>query len=460
MNLDDIKDLNKEVVKTLIIDKKVDDFISVIMVAIYIMKASIEPYHLKLLKNHLSSNRTLSMGPRGSGKSYILTTAYSIMNLLKYPEKSIAVACKKQGQAQDLIRQIKNYFQEDHVKELFGNLQGDLWNETSLNLSNKVDKTQLEPSITAAAVSADTSFISKHFDIIILDDIVGVENSATVGQREKLISFYNSTIVPASKPKTEIHCIGTHYHWSDFWVYLENLKVYKILKMQAINNGKSYWPEWVSYEALIKKKKEIGTKDFNMQYQMKVDRQNGGIFKSKWIKTYSILPNEKFQTIISVDPAISRKDGADYFVISVCKYDRLGNMYVVDQVRDKLSVKEQVNLIKTFTVTYPDAIRVGIESVAYQQALYQLCREEGIRGVVPIKTIKDKVSRFNSFSARLEAGEVFINKNLPTLDILTEEMIDFPGATHDDTIDSIVLNYETYLQIKISNSGGILWRPL
>lgn len=455
--MEKLKNLDKELVKALIIDKNVDDLISTALVAIYIMRADITPYHLKLLNNHLSSPRTLSMGPRGSGKSYILTTAYSLMNLLKYPEKSIAVACKKQGQAQDLIRQIKNFLQDDYVKEMFGDLQGDLWNETSLNLTNKTDKTQLEPSITAAAVSADTSFISKHFDIIILDDIVGVENSRTVGQREKLIDFYNSTIVPASKPTTEIHCIGTHYHWADFWVYLEGLGIYKILKMKAIDNGKSYWEEWVTLDELLLKKKEIGTKDFNMQYQMTVEKQNAGLFKTKWINYYTLLPEGNYTTIISVDPAISQKDNADYFVLTVAKYNNLGIMYIVDQVRDKLTVKEQVNLIHTYSIAYPQALRIGIEAVAYQSALYQLCKEAGITRVVPIKTVKDKTSRFSSFSARFEAGEVFINKNLPTLDILIDEMVDYPGAPHDDTIDSVVLNYETYLKSKITQSGGVLW---
>ena len=455
--MEKLKNLDKELVKALIVDKNVDDLISIALVAIYIMRADITPYHLKLLNNHLSSPRTLSMGPRGSGKSYILTTAYSLMNLLKYPEKSIAVACKKQGQAQDLIRQIKNFLQDDYVKEMFGDLQGDLWNETSLNLTNKTDKTQLEPSITAAAVSADTSFISKHFDIIILDDIVGVENSRTVGQREKLIDFYNSTIVPASKPTTEIHCIGTHYHWADFWVYLEGLGIYKILKMKAIDNGKSYWEEWVTLDELLLKKKEIGTKDFNMQYQMTVEKQNAGLFKTKWINYYTLLPEGNYTTIISVDPAISQKDNADYFVLTVAKYNNLGIMYIVDQVRDKLTVKEQVNLIQTYSIAYPQALRIGIESVAYQSALYQLCKEAGITRVVPIKTVKDKTSRFSSFSARFEAGEVFINKNLPTLDILIDEMVDYPGAPHDDTIDSVVLNYETYLKSKITQSGGVLW---
>lgn len=457
MIMEKLKNLDKELVKALIVDKNVDDLISTALVAIYIMRADITPYHLKLLNNHLSSPRTLSMGPRGSGKSYILTTAYSLMNLLKYPEKSIAVACKKQGQAQDLIRQIKNFLQDDYVKEMFGDLQGDLWNETSLNLTNKTDKTQLEPSITAAAVSADTSFISKHFDIIILDDIVGVENSRTVGQREKLIDFYNSTIVPASKPTTEIHCIGTHYHWADFWVYLEGLGIYKILKMKAIDNGKSYWEEWVTLDELLLKKKEIGTKDFNMQYQMTVEKQNAGLFKTKWINYYTLLPEGNYTTIISVDPAISQKDNADYFVLTVAKYNNLGIMYIVDQVRDKLTVKEQVNLIQTYSIAYPQALRIGIESVAYQSALYQLCKEAGITRVVPIKTVKDKTSRFSSFSARFEAGEVFINKNLPTLDILIDEMVDYPGAPHDDTIDSVVLNYETYLKSKITQSGGVLW---
>lgn len=458
MKANNFDQLDKEVIKTLILNRKVSDLISTTIVAGYIMEADIAPFHIKILENQFSSDRTLTMAPRGSGKTFILTVAYSIMNLLKYPEKSIAVACKKQGQAQDIINSIKNFLQNNRSKELFGDLQGDLWSTSALNLSNKTNKAQLEPSITAAAVSADTSFISKHFDIILLDDIVGQENSATVGQRQKLIDFYNSTIVPASKPTTEIHCIGTHYHWADFWVYLEGLNVYKILKIKAIDdNGKSYWAEKWPIELLMERKKELGSKDFNMQYQMIVEKQNSGIFKSKWLRYYTVLPNKSFKTIISIDPAISQKDSADYFVLTVCKYDGMGNMYIVDQVRDKLSVKEQVNLIKTYANKYKEAIRVGIESVAYQNALYQLCREAGIRGIVPIKTVKDKTSRFSTFSARFEAGEVFINQNLPTLDILISEMIDYPSALHDDTIDSIVLNYETYQRIAAAKSGGILW---
>lgn len=194
-----------------------------------------------------------------------------------------------------------------------------------------------------------------------------------------------------------------------------------------------------------------------MQYQMTVEKQNAGLFKTKWINYYTLLPEGNYTTIISVDPAISQKDNADYFVLTVAKYNNLGIMYIVDQVRDKLTVKEQVNLIQTYSIAYPQALRIGIESVAYQSALYQLCKEAGITRVVPIKTVKDKTSRFSSFSARFEAGEVFINKNLPTLDILIDEMVDYPGAPHDDTIDSVVLNYETYLKSKITQSGGVLW---
>jgi hypothetical protein len=59
--------------------------------------------------------------------------------------------------------------------------------------------------------------ISKHYDVIILDDIIDEENARTEEQREKMRVWYYKSLLPCLEPYGEIHILGTRYHPYDLY---------------------------------------------------------------------------------------------------------------------------------------------------------------------------------------------------------------------------------------------------
>ena len=76
--------------------------------------------------------------------------------------------------------------------------------------------------------------------------------------------------------------------------------------------------------------------------------------------------------------AISQKESADYFVVAVMAKDKQGNIYVVHVLRTKLEAPDQKKAIKRLYKKYPQTMWVLVESVAYQQSLFQELIKDGI----------------------------------------------------------------------------------
>lgn len=72
-----------------------------------------------------------------------------------------------------------------------------------------------EATVTAMGVGGP--IISKHYDTIILDDIIDEENARTQEQREKMRVWYYKSLLPCLEPEGEIHILGTRYHPYDLY---------------------------------------------------------------------------------------------------------------------------------------------------------------------------------------------------------------------------------------------------
>lgn len=457
------------------------------IVATYIMKMELTPFHKKLMNFQNKHKKSLIMAGRGYGKSYVCTTAYTLTHILRNPNIRIAIATQKEDQSKKFVNEIKLYFEEGTVLwETFGDLKGDKWQETQFTL--KRDKIIKEATVTTGSMNASGSFISSHFDIIILDDIVGEENARTKGQREKLKNYVFNTVIPTLELQNGygyIHCIGTHYHPADFWTTIEESGQFAVLKIPSLfkdKNGieRSVWEKKKGVEELKKIRELIGSINFNMQYQQKVPKEKGGIFRADWInyfyryenikdnihvvikdKETGIETKEKVRVYMGVDLAISRSTTADSFVIAVIGIGQdTGHIYLLDLFRGKISFFEQINAIKQCYNKWYMVERVGIESVAYQQALPdELIRTTNIP-IRKIKTISDKVTRFSKFSGQWENQKVYLYGHIKDLHVLEEELLAFPEGEHDDTIDAFCIAWETATDIrnrpnKITAGGNI-----
>jgi predicted phage terminase large subunit-like protein len=80
--------------------------------------------------------------------------------------------------------------------------------------------------------------------------------------------------------------------------------------------------------------------------------------------------------------------------------------------------------------------RILIEDAGTGTALISELRRMG-RVVIGVKPDKDKLTRMSVQSAKFEAGLVHLPESAAWLPVLEAELFSFPGARHDDQIDSI-----------------------
>ena len=85
--------------------------------------------------------------------------------------------------------------------------------------------------------------------------------------------------------------------------------------------------------------------------------------------------------------------------------DSYHNTYVLDAIQRRLTFRQQVELIEE-KARQNQPVRVVVESNAYQAALVQDLAD--FVPAVPIKTVKDKVTRAATISAKFEAGQVLL----------------------------------------------------
>lgn len=197
-------------------------------------------------------------------------------------------------------------------------------------------------------------------------------------------------------------------------------------------------------------KNDLGTYNFNAQYQQAPMVKEDGLVKKKWLTYYGALDTNLInRTIVSIDCASDTKTSSDYSVIMVISSDDQANHYIVDVIRDRMAYpdlkKKCLSVIDKFS---PDAVL--IEDKSNGSALIQELLREG-KKIVSIKPIKDKLSRFMPALISIENGSLLIPTSATYTDELTNELLSFPYGKHDDQIDAISQYFNWISRLKINN---------
>lgn len=465
--------LNDNIVRELVLNS--DFKTAYFIVCKYITKRELLPLHMKIIKQNSEEDKTLHLAPRGHGKSTVGDVDFSITKILRNPDIRIMVGSKTQSQAEAFLKETRTHFEmnEDLIR-VFGDLRGELWNNSEFTVSSRK---RIVKEATMTALGSSGAVVSKHFDIIIGDDLVGFENARTETQRTKLKEWFYSSLVPTLEPNGEIHILGTRYHPLDLYEDLINSGNYHTIKQSAINvyndddpvhrkykkmgyieedikSGDEFplWDKKFTLPILKEVQSESGLIIFGMQYQNDTELAKGNIFKPQYFKHYDSYridydnnkvyvkvedgnnkEEREVKIFIGIDLAISSKTNADYFVLFVIGLDKEGNIFCIDYLKDRLSFDKQLNTILTYgEVKYPMALRIGVESVAYQEAMLQELRRQSSLPIISLKTSTDKVTRATRRSSLFEQGKVYLRKDMQEFE---ELLLLFPEVEHDDLFD-------------------------
>lgn len=434
------------------IRKQVLEYNRIDILAIEVLGKQIEPFHLALLKYQFEHPENLQLCFRGAGKSTVCTEIKTIHLLLKNPNLRILIASKTLQNACGFLKNIKAHFETNtRLEEIFGKYYDPRrvgkWDEREIEV---LPRTIVAKEASVTCIGVEGTVVSKHYDVIISDDLVDEDNSRSKLQRDKTRTWFYNTLMPTLEPpdqeiehRGEHHMLGTRYHYDDLYGHLidNELKEHHQIIPALDVNGRSPWHKKFPPKWFAERRKRSGLIIFNCQYQCDTEAMKGEIFQydqCQQISEEDWPDYRNLRVFMGVDLAISESESADKFAIVVIGLTKdRSAYYVLDYYENQLRFKSQTKKILEYYRRWKP-IRCSIETNQYQAAQYQNLKEENpdIR-LKKVQTDKDKITRAWKLSAIFEDNKVFFRKGIQSL--LIEHMVLFPNHKYKDLFDAFDL---------------------
>jgi predicted phage terminase large subunit-like protein len=445
------------------------------LLASHVLGYEVKPFHLEMLRYQSGAEDTcLQLAPRGFGKSTILTITRTVFEIIRDPNIRILICSNTQLQAEIFLREVKFHLQYNpRLLEYFGSFVSDgKWDNREIVVASRTSPAK-ESTVTTVGVGGPVA--SRHYDLIIADDLVDEENARTEVQRDKVQTWWYKTLVPCCEPEGRIYVLGTRYHHLDLYGHLiRNEYADKHQIIPAIYpDGSTPWPEKFPLEWLEERKKQAGSIIFNAQYMNDTTLMKGHIFKEEWLHYYDADPEwDGMDFFVGCDPAATRRDTAlsksksdsDWWtiVVGARKWDRqnwksASPIYLKEVWRARCSKEEYLNKLRVVNDHYKPR-SVTIETVAAQEYLAQ--DAERFMPVRRVNRTTDKIARAYWLQAYFENEQIILpNKHnvgdYSVWQALIDELLLFPQGDHDDLFDGLqtmvegATEYEDYLPVEM-----------
>lgn len=201
--------------------------------------------------------------------------------------------------------------------------------------------------------------------------------------------------------------------------------------------GDLLWPAREGADELARVKIDMGTRDYEAQYNQEPAPPEGAIFQAGWWQFYKEAPAIFDQVIQSWDMSFKDADTSDYVVGQV--WGRLGaRKFLLDQVRERADLPTTIRLVKLLTAKWPEAQLKLVEDAANGPGVIAALRGE-IVGLKAVKVKGTKVARAAACTPTIEAGNVWLPAE--TLCSWVSEFLfecsRFPMGTNDDQVDAM-----------------------
>lgn len=416
-----------------------------------------------------SPNGHLDLWAREHYKSTAITFGKSIQDILTDPDNTlIGIFSHTRGIAKGFLDQIKRELENNtFLKSLFPDvLYQDPQNEApKWSLDNGIivkRNTNPKESTVEAWGLVDGQPTSKHFTILVYDDVVTLESVTTPEQIRKTTSAWEMSQNLGAIGGVARY-IGTRYHANDTYKTMMDRGSVVPRIYAATDNGKEDGnPVFLDPETLKKKRRDMGVYTFSTQMLQNpvADKTMG--FKEEWLKYYDTIKDTKgWNKYILVDPAGSKKKSAnDYTVMVVIALAPDSNYYLIDGIRDRMNLTERTRKLfqlhrkhKPKESGYEQyGMQSDIEHIKYVQENQEnyrfnikelggsVAKEDRIRKLIPI----------------FEQGRFYLPKSLMFIDtkgeakdltkiFIENEYVNFPVSTHDDMFDCIARILESDL---------------
>jgi predicted phage terminase large subunit-like protein len=410
--------------------------------------------------------RAMIFAPPRHGKSEFVSKLGPAWLMGNNPAVKIIAASHTQSLAEDFGGQVRNLIADPLHMRAFGPKAALTSDTAAKGFFRLVGGGQYY------AVGIGGTPIGRGADIAIIDDpISSLVEASSPTQRNAIYSWYQTSILSRLENDGAVILMHQRWHEDDLAgrILKEEPGQWEVLNLPALAQendilgrkvGEALWPERFDEAYLDRLSKSMGPRAFASMYQQTPIANEGGEFKRGQIKIYTTEDKtpkywNAMTRLILVDAANSKKKNSDFTAMAVIGLGADGNYYLLDAVRDRLSLVERTsrlfNLHKKWQphfVGYEqygamadiEHIQSAMETQNYRFSITriggQLAKEDRIRRMLP-----DLETSKWWFPASLHAQTSTGSKDIIN-ELIETEMLPFPVGRHDDLIDAISRVYD------------------
>ncbi len=381
--------------------------------------------------------------PRGHGKTTVTDLLWILHGAAHRLFRYALLIADTQEQAAQYLDEIRHECEDNEIllAAYPGLSQGPMWSRTDVIFANGA---RIQALGRGQKVRG-----RKHRghrpDLVILDDVENDEAVETLHQRQKLRRWFYGAVIPALGPEGRVRVVGTILHRDSLLSRLLRTRGWTRRIWRAVqHDGTALWPAWRSAERLLREKedaKAAGLLDlWYQEYQGVSMAPEGAAFKPEDITYFDSLPDDaRFYKSLYVDPAISKRDSADWTGYTVVYASHDGIWYVVEAFRRRHDPAEVLAMVRRLHEKHR-LDTIGIESVAYQKALVFWAESDAQARLeyLPVEAVTpdgDKRRRILGLQPFYRAHRIVHRSGLGSR--LEEELLNLDDLDHEDLADSL-----------------------
>jgi predicted phage terminase large subunit-like protein len=406
-------------------------------------------------------------------KSHAVSVAFSAWLLGHKPSTQIICASYGQDLADKHGRDSRTWMESAAYRDLFPDT---VLSPTKMSVNDFMTTAQG----CRMATSVGGVLTGRGAEFLIVDDPLKPEDALSEPRRSAANDWYFSTLLSRLNNKKDgaIIIVMQRLHQQDLVGEVTDREPWEVLSLPAIAKedevykyrslfgpdvftrkaGEALHPERDSVATYLRIRESIGEYNYQSQYQQSPTTREGGLVKREWLRFYDPgdMPKDYEWTLQSWDTAYKTGGNNDF---SVCTTWKLigADFYLVDVFRRRLTYPELKRAaVELYGIHQP--FTVLIEDQASGTSLIQELKSAGL----PIEPYRppagsNKSDRFAAQSIKFENGRVYVPEKAPWLNEYIQEITGFPGAKHDDQVDSTSQALET---LTPKAGGEAFWRGL
>lgn len=392
----------------------------------------------------------VNVAPRGL-KSVIFSEILPAFILGQNPAAKIICVSYSQDAAEQFALKTRQIMRQPWYRHLFPKTR--LASAAVANLRTTAGGYRMSTSVGGAV----TGFGA---DLIVLDDPVKADDAYSETVRNGANDWIRSSLMSRFNDRRtgQMLVVVQRLHQHDVVGMLEETGSWETLSLPVIatetqtydlGRGRTYTRPAGELlhrtrdrlEDLEQSRRQLGSRNFEAQYQQQPTPPDGSVFRRKWLRDYPgpYIPKAGDRVIQSWDMANKTGDGNDWSVC-VTGVVRKSEVVIIDVFRDRLAFPDLRKKVVALALEHRP-LKLLIEDAAAGTQMIQTLQAEQPKGVplpIAIKPERDKYSRADRAAARVESGALLLPASAPWRESLVGELLGFPAARHDDQVDALV----------------------